>query len=192
MKRRGWLAGAALFAAGILPVLGGAARATTLLRMSVEEMTQKAQVIARVRCLGNSTGWDAGEIWTFTSFEVEETWRGEAPGERITVRLLGGRAGNVTSNVSGVPRFQPGEEVILFLEPTRGGNFSVVSWQQGTFRIWRGAAHGSELVTQDTAAFSIFDPAARQFRAEGIRNMAMASFRARVQSASRTRPVRAP
>lgn len=174
----------ACLTAGMLLVLGGAARATTLLSMSVEEMAGKAQTIVRARCVGNSTGWDAGEIWTFTSFEIEEAWFGATPA-RITVRLLGGRAGNLTSSVSGVPRFRPGEQVILFLEPTPRGDFSVLSWQQGTFRIRRAPATGREMVMQDTAAFATFDRARRSFEATGVRNMPLEDFRARIELALR-------
>ncbi len=174
-----------IFCAGVM-LLGasGAARATTLLRMTLAEMSQAAQAIVRARCVGSVTEWDAGEIWTFTSFETEEVWRG-APSARFTVRLLGGRAGNLTSSVSGVPRFRAGEDVVLFLERTARGDFSVVGWEQGTFRIRTDAASGSENITQDTASFATFDPATRQFRAAGIRGSSLDGFRARVVAARR-------
>jgi len=168
----------------LLSAMCGAAAATTLARMSVAQMSRTAPVIVRARCLENWTGWDAGEIWTLTSFEVQEMWRGSAPG-RITVRLLGGRAGNLTSSVSGVPRFRVGEEVVLFLEPTPRGDFTVVSWQQGTFRIRRDAPTGQESVTQDTASFPTFDSATRRYEASGIRNLPVEIFRARVDAALR-------
>jgi hypothetical protein len=161
------------------------AAATTLERMSVAKLTQHAQLVVRAQCLGNSVGWDGGEIWTFTSFEVEDSWKGAPSGaaQQVTVRLLGGSVGNLTSTVSGVPRFRPGEEVILFLQPTARGDFSIVSWVQGTFRIHRDARSGAETVIQDTAAFDTYDPATRQFDAEGIRNLSVAALRLRVQSA---------
>jgi hypothetical protein len=152
--------------------------------MSVAEMTQAAKVIVRARCTGNSTGWDAGEIWTFTTFETEEAWRGSAPA-RISVRLLGGRFGNITSTVSGVPRFIADEEVILFLEPTPRADFSIVSWEQGTFRIRRDARTGNEIAAQDTASFPVFDPATRRFETIGIRDLPVATLRSRVEAAVR-------
>ena len=167
------------------------ANGTTLLRLSLAQMTNTAQAIVRARCVGNTTGWDAGEIWTFSSFEAEEVWRG-APPARFTVRLLGGRVGNLTSNVSGVPRFQAGEDVVLFLEPTARGDFSVVSWEQGTFRIRHDLALGTETVTQGTAAFSTLDPASHRFEAEGIRRMPLENFRARVYATLRTETSRKP
>jgi len=155
------------------------ASATTLLRMSLAKMAQTAKVIVRARCVGSSTNWDAGEIWTFTTFDAEETWRGSAPA-RFTVRLLGGRLGNLTSSVSGVPRFRAGEDVILFLEPTARGDFSVVGWEQGTFRIGSDPYTGEANVTQDSAAFATFDPVTRQFKVEGIERMPLNTLRARV------------
>ncbi len=175
-------AGFAFCGVALLLAAGGAATATTLVRMSVAKMSRAAQAIVRARCLENSTGWDAGEIWTFTTFEVQEVWQGSAP-PRITVRLLGGRAGNLTSSVSGVPRFRGGEEVVLFLERTPRGDYSVVSWEQGTFRIRRAAATGVETVTQDSASFATFDPATHQFDAAGIRNLPVEIFRGQVDAA---------
>jgi hypothetical protein len=156
--------------------------ATTLERLSVERMAVVAQFVVRARCISNSSVWDKGEIWTFTRFQSGEVWKGDALGE-VTVRLLGGTVGSLTSHVSGVPRFRVGEEVILFLEPTSGGDFTVVSWEQGTFRIGRDQRSGMEVVTQDTAAFETFDPRTRVFSVNGIRRMSVDAFRARVQSA---------
>lgn len=171
--------------------IAASAHATTIERMSLAKMSQVAPVIVRARCAGNSVVQDAGEIWTITSFDVEETWRGEVP-PQITIWLLGGRIGNITSQVSGVPQFRPGEDVVLFLEPTKRGDFSVVSWEQGTFRIRRDASGTQTLVTQDTGSFATFDPATRKFRTGGIRNMPLESFRAKVaaalQGAAVTRP----
>jgi hypothetical protein len=163
----------------------GNVSATTLARMSIEKMSRTAPLIVRARCAGNSTRWDAGEIWTFSNFEVEETWRGSAP-PSIAVRMLGGRLGNLTSTVSGVPRFQSEEEVVLFLEPTTHGDFSIVSWAQGTLRIRRDSRTGAENVTQDSASVATFDPATRRFEAVGVRNLAIGDLHARVDAALRT------
>ena len=166
------------------------ASATTLERMSIAKMTQHAQLIVRAQCVANSVAWDGGEIWTFTTFDVEDSWKGAptAAARQVTVRLLGGSVGILTSTVSGVPRFHPGEEVILFLQPTPRGDFSIVSWVQGAFRIHRDTRSGAEIVVQDTAAFDTYDPATRQFDAEGIRNLPVAALRLRVQSALAAQP----
>ena len=158
-----------------LAASGPSVFATALKRMSVADLSRAAHTVVRARCVANSARWDAGEIWTFTTFDVEEIWKG-SPHAQITVRLLGGTAGNLTSTVSGVPRFAPGEELVLFLELTPAQDFSIVSWMQGTFRIGRNAATDEEIVTQDTAAFPVFDPASQLFETTGIRKMPVSHF----------------
>lgn len=156
--------------------------ATSLARMSVEQMARASAIIVRAKCLSSEVRREEGEIWTFTAFQTEETWKGEAPA-RITVRLLGGRLGEITSHVSGVPQFRTGEDVALFLQRAPRGNFSVVSWEQGTFRIHGGSQGGELMVTQDTAAMPVFDPATRQFEVAGIRRMPLREFRRQVNKA---------
>lgn len=159
-----------------LSLLPGLACATTLMRMSVAAMSQAAKAVARVHCLSNSTLWDSGEIWTLTVFEVQQVWRGVLPAE-ITVRLPGGRVSNITSTISGVPRFRPGEEAVLFLESSPRGGFSVVAWQQGTFRIHRLARSAEEIVTQDIAYYPVFDRRSGQWQPAGIAEMSLSRFR---------------
>jgi hypothetical protein len=170
-----------------------AAKGTTFARLSISQMSQTASAIVRARCLANTVVEVSGEIWTLTTFEVEETWRGAAPA-RITVSLLGGTIGNLTSRVAGIPRFRPGEQVILFLAPTKRflvptkhslapEGFSVVSWQQGTFRIRRDRGTGEELASQDTGSYLTFDPASDRFVANGATSMPVELFHSRVISA---------
>jgi hypothetical protein len=66
---------------------------------------------------------------------------------------------------------------VLFLERTPAQDFSIVSWMQGTFRIGRDHATAEEVVTQDTAAFPVFDPASQRFESIGIRKMAVDALR---------------
>jgi hypothetical protein len=177
------------FLALTIAVVCSAVRATTLAHMSVAQMSQTAPVIVRARCEENATRWDAGEIWTFTRFAVEDIWKGSAPAE-ITVRLLGGAVGNLSSTVAGIPRFQPDEIVILFLEPTSHGDFSILSWQQGTFRVRNDARSSQETVTQDTASFATFDAPSRRFEMSGVRNVPIDAVRQQVRAALSATPIR--
>jgi hypothetical protein len=168
-------------------LLCNAAAPTTLAHMSIEKLTQASRLIIRARCVENSSAWDAAEIWTFSTFEPSEIWKGSSR-QRVSVRLLGGRVGNLTSNVSGVPRFRAGEEVVLFLTPTARGDFSVVSWVQGTFRIHRDPRSGAETVTQDSASFDTFDPSTKKFTPSGIRDLPLDELRAQVAAAAPQEP----
>src|ERR1700733_6721937 len=101
-----------------------ATTATTLARLSLAQMAHAAGSIVRVRCLSVSSQWEAGTIWTFTEFQVLEHFKG-APPARIRVRMPGGRVGHVVATVEAAPKFQPGEETILFLEITTAGDYAV-------------------------------------------------------------------
>lgn len=167
----------------LLCACGAAAlRATTLMQMSVAQMAHAAQAIVRARCIANATQWNGGELWTVTAFDVEETWRG-AVNDRIAVRLLGGRTAQFTSIVSGVPHFHAGEDVILFLQRTAQGDYSVVSWRQGTFRVHRETDTGEEQVTQDTAQLQTYDPLTRRFIASGIHKRTISELKSEVEAA---------
>ncbi len=166
---------------------GGRTSASTIEHMSIPRLARTAPLIVRAKCAGNVARWDAGEIWTFTGLEIEDRWKGAAP-SRLSIRMLGGSVGNITSTVSGAPRFQSGEDLILFLEPNKLGDFSIEGWAQGTFRIRRDARTGRELVTQDTASVPTFDPSTRAFAANGVRGVTVDSFRAQVDAALAAAP----
>ena len=156
--------------------------ATTLAKLSLEQLAAGSAAVARVRCLRVVSRWEGGAIWTLATLEVVETMQGNLPGQ-ITVRLPGGRVGHLTAKVDGAPRFAPGNEAVVFLQPTRAGEFTVAGWVEGTFRILRDALTGAETVTQDSSAFAVFDAATRSFRPSGIRRMPMEEFRARLAGA---------
>jgi hypothetical protein len=163
-----------------MTVAGIAAQATTLARMSLEQLAA-ANDVARVRCVASRTERKADGIWTLTKFYVLRTMKGTLP-TQITVRLPGGHIGHLTAAVDGVPRFSPGEEAVVFLQGSPAGGFTVAGWIEGTFRIDRGPA-GRASVTQDSSAFAVFDPASRSFRLEGIHRMPLEQFQKRLAAA---------
>jgi hypothetical protein len=154
-------------------------QATTLVRLSLDQLAAGSDAVARVRCTGAESRWENASIWTVTTAEVVETMKGNLPRE-IAVRLPGGRVGHLIATVDGTPKLRPGDELVLFLEPSRAGGYTVAGWVEGTFRISRDARTGAETVTQDSSAFAVFDPSIRAFRSEGIRRMPIEEFRARI------------
>jgi hypothetical protein len=156
-----------------------ALRATTLARLSLDQLAAGSDAVARVRFVRAESRWENGSIWTITTLDVVETLKGQLPGQ-IEVRLPGGRVGHLTSAVAGTPRFHPGNEAVVFLQRSHAGGFTVAGWVEGSFRISRDPRTGIETVTQDSSAFAVFDTAARAFRTEGIRRMPIEEFRARI------------
>jgi hypothetical protein len=156
--------------------------ATTFIRVSPERLASVSALVVRARCVGSAVQVRDGEIWTITSFEVRERWKGGAPAV-IRTRLLGGRTAQLTSHVAGVPRFRTGEEVVMFLAPIRRGEYSIVSWAQGTFRIHRDPATSRLVVTQDTASYQDPNLPSLAFDGRAVRNLPLEDFHRRIEMA---------
>ncbi|HLZ13570.1 MAG TPA: hypothetical protein VKP58_13370 [Candidatus Acidoferrum sp.] len=167
---------------GLLMLLVATANATTLVRLSFDDLARQATAIARARCLASASLWRNGEIWTETEFAVLEVSKGTAPGI-LRISLPGGRMDHLQSHVEGVPAFRAGEEVYLFLWNARGRDNYVLGWTQGTFRIMHDPRTGLERVTQDSAATPAFDPATREFRHGGVRNVPLPVFQLKLKRA---------
>lgn len=167
-----------VFVFSLLPAL----RATTLARLSLDQLAAGADGVARVRCVGAESRWENGAIWTVTTFDVLEPMKGNLA-SRIVVRLPGGKVGHLTAAVDGTPKFSSGEEAVVFLERMRTGGYSLAGWVEGTFRIALDPATHHETVTQDSSGFAVFDAATRTFRTEGVRKMPIELFRARLTAA---------
>ena len=158
--------------------------ATTLARLNLEQLARAADAVAHVRCTDAASYLEGGTVWTRTQFTVIEPLKG-APPPQITVRLPGGRSGHILVSIEAVPRFQPAEEGVLFLEKLATGDYSVTAWALGAFRIRRNDRTGEETVTQDSSTLAVFDPASRRFVIEGIRDLPLAEFRRRLAVAFR-------
>src|ERR1019366_7494529 len=156
-----------------------AVRATTLVRLSLDQLAAGSDAVARVNFAGAESRWENGSIWTVSTVKVVETMKGNLPAE-ILLRLPGGRVGHLTAKVDGTPKFNPGDNAVVFLKRPPAGRFTVAGWVEGPFRISRAPRTGSQTVTQDSSAFAVFDTATRTFRTEGIRRMPMEMFRARI------------
>ena len=156
-------------------------RATTLVRLSLDQLVAGSDAAARVNFISAESRWENGTIWTVTTLKIVETMKGNLPDE-ISVRLPGGRVGHLTATVEGAPRFHPGDDAIVFLKNTSAGGFTVAGWVEGTFRISRDPRTGNQTVTQESSAFAIFDPATRTFRTEGVHRMPIDEFRGQLAS----------
>ena len=110
--------------------------ATTVKQLSLEQMVRGSHRIMLGRCVSQETYWNKNRtrIYTATRFEVTEDLKGESR-RTATVVTVGGTVDGLTQVVSGTPRFQEHEEVLLFLEAGRSGNWILMGLSQGMFRI---------------------------------------------------------
>lgn len=122
-----------------------AAMATTVLALSLPEMTHASQLIVRAEVAAVTPvdlRREGRGIFTDVEFNVLETLKGDV-GERFVMRLVGGRAADgLTYLIPGMPSFQAGEEVVLFLETTSLGHIPT-GLGQGVFRVTGAGEHAT-------------------------------------------------
>jgi hypothetical protein len=121
-----------------------AARATTILRLPVEEMAANADLVVRAdvtRVAVVADPDDERRISTRVSLRVRQVLKGHATAPTFTITLLGGSTGRWTLAVPGTPRFIEGEDVVLFLHATERG-FKPSGLWLGKYAVRRDAATG--------------------------------------------------
>lgn len=139
-------------------LLAAVCGATTVIPMSVEDLTRGATRIVEGRALETWSAWNPQRtlIYTYTRVQVVRTLKGAAT-DTLTVKQLGGSAGGYTQKVAGVRHFVAGEDALLFLRPSAAndGTMAVVGLMQGNFRIYQ-AASGQAMVSNGMPSVSAY------------------------------------
>jgi hypothetical protein len=125
------------------------ARATTVIPPTFEEMADRAELVFAGKALASRAEWRTvgtnRVIFTLVEFETEEVLKGNAR-KSVTLKFLGGTIGDATLKITGVPRFNAGDRVILFVEKN-GVQFSpVVGVFHGKFGLRKDEKSGRDMV----------------------------------------------
>jgi hypothetical protein len=132
-----------LFVRVVLPLLtllllSVPANATTVLRISLEKMTQASDLIVYAEVLSAEPVAVEGNprhIRTDVRLRVIQRLKGSPQtGQNLVLELPGGRLGDYGMHVPGMPSFRAGEEVVLFLEKT-AVNWALTGLGQGKFSV---------------------------------------------------------
>ena len=136
-----------LFSTGLL--------ATSVQKFSLRELASHSKSVVVARVQSSESRWDGGEIYTYTTIQVSEGLKGARKGQSIVVRQLGGQVGDLASIVPGMPAFERGQEVVLFLSANdKAGYPWVVGLQQGKYTI-SSDAQGKKRVRRDTSELNL-------------------------------------
>lgn len=138
MPRMPWIA--ALCAALLLSL---PASATAVKKLSEAELVSAAKLIGHLECVSSSAEWgpEGKRIFTRVRFSVRGVLKGDAELRDLEVLLPGGERDGMSYAIHGMPQFQPGEEVVLFLtaEHPKSKICLPVGLGQGLYRIRREA-----------------------------------------------------
>lgn len=138
------------------------AGSTTLLKMDIERMVEDAVVVVQGHVAWNYSARPDpdGPVFTYTGLEVSRCIAGACP-ETVTLKHEGGTVGDLTLFISGMPRFTPGEEVLLLLEPDPNGEagmYYTVGMVQGFFRVLTDPETGTKSAVQQLGAVTLAAP----------------------------------
>jgi hypothetical protein len=121
-----------------------AAHALTLERLSESELQDRSERIVagtvtdlQVR-REDPDGDGTANIYTIATVRVDDPVKGpDSAGDLIAVRVFGGTLGAVTEDITGIPRFQLNERVVLFLAAgmDRMRYCPIVGGPQGVWRV---------------------------------------------------------
>lgn len=158
-------------------------RATSIIPMSVEELTTAADVVVEAKALDSWSQWNPQHtiIFTHTRFQVLKTLKGTPP-QQIVVKQPGGEAGGYGQRVAGVRQFLTGESTALFLRPSAvgDGTYVVVGLVQGNFRMYQSRS-GEMAVTNGVHGVSQLE--GRSMRVYTGSAMTLQRLESRVQGA---------
>ena len=110
------------------------ASATTLLKMSMNDLITQSTHIVRARITGSRTAATGQDIYTYYQLQVSETLKHGAilPAE---IAVPGGVYGNLRQIGIGSPLLVQGQEYVLFLWTGRSGMTQVIGLSQGMFSL---------------------------------------------------------
>ena len=116
----------------------GSVNATTVMKVDTGELAATSQWVVRATVLSvrNVDLRHAGRaLFTDVELAFTEIYGGKSVPSRYTLRLIGGKgADGTTMKIPGMPTFQVGEDVVLFLEKTPTGHIPC-GLGQGVYRV---------------------------------------------------------
>jgi len=127
-------------------VAGGAAAASTFVRMDLDALSRQSEMVVQARVLGVSSAWNADRSMIFSRVDLQVTrgLMGPAP-SRVTVRVPGGSVGDQTTRMVGAPAFEAGSEVVAFLGRWDDDVLGIMGYAQGLSLVGRDAAGKARL-----------------------------------------------
>jgi len=184
MNERRW-SGAARWLAVLAGVLWLPAGATAVLGVDVDQLTRQSDLVVRGVVKSKESRWsgDGRRILTDVQIDVSEPFKG-FPSRTITVQQPGGVVGDIGQRVDGMASFEPGEEVVLFLERYGPQRFQVTGAAQGKWRVERSSDGTRVYAVPDRGADAELVDASGQPLKSRLKTLELSELRDRVKAAS--------
>jgi len=165
---RGCRVSGMLIAACGLLAIPAAAGATTVLKLPLEEMARRADLVVRGQVREVETAQDEQGLPTRTIvvLEVLEVMKGQPTAPVLRLALPGGVNAAGFRHVHGMPGFEPGEEVVLLLERSPNG-WIPMGLGEGKFTVRRDLGDVPRALRRVDVLRLVPDSAGRPMHMEG-------------------------
>jgi len=120
---------------GLLALVPLQASATISRAMPFDDKVDNASAIVLGKCINQSSRWDAAGKWilTYSTFRIEKSIKG-GPAQEITLVTPGGEVNGIHQETIGVPKFDIGDDQVVFVKNTRVGP-TVLYFEQGAYDV---------------------------------------------------------
>lgn len=133
----------ALAVLGIVPIRG-----TTIIPIDSRSLIDQSRIIFVGTAVHEEVALTGDRSFPFTliTFKVEESLKGSAANQELTVAFPGGPLGEDLVAIEGAPEIAVGEKYLLFLSGNGVSSFPIVGWSQGKMRFARDPLSGAEIL----------------------------------------------
>jgi hypothetical protein len=130
----------------------GVARATSVIPPSFSELVGRAERVTHGVVTEVRSDWSVQAgfrvIKTWVTVRLEEELKASGTESSVTLEFLGGRMPEGEMRVEGSPRFQVGEEILVFVAGNGADACPLVGWGHGAFRVAPAPSGGGKHVVR--------------------------------------------
>lgn len=152
--------------------------ATTVKKMELEELVAMSDNIVQGRVDQVYAQWDTEKKlpFTYVSITIADPLKGERR-RSVLVRQVGGKIGALTVSAAGMPKFNNGDQVIVFLKAMNDGTFDVIGFNQGKYEII------DDFAVSNVSGLTIVDPKTGQLTDAGfVAKAPLETFKSKIRS----------
>ena len=124
-----------------------------VLEMSAQDLTEASTAVFYGKCTGIECAWNENKsvIYTYVTVAPEEYLKGNL-GPAAVIAVPGGKVGDIIYEVSDMPVFTEGEEIMAFVRTNKAGKNIVTGGYQGKMKIDTDKNTGKKVVFETTLA----------------------------------------
>ncbi len=167
--------------AALLVVSMAASQATTLQKLTNDDMIRQSTSIVRATVTGSYTAAHGQDFYTFYQLQIVETLKAG----RIAIKEVavpGGVVKGVRQLAPGAPTLEAGQQYVIFLWTGRSGMTQVIGLSQGLFRVMQNDLNETVLVRGPADALML-DAQGRVVSDKGV-TMKLSDLKAQIQKAA--------